>query len=79
LLSHALSSFRTIERLAADMMTKPLAINETSRVSTIEALELDDLETDPAIAQNGDTASIPKPSALGANNRVRYAEKVTLN
>ena len=52
------------------MVAKPSAITDNSRTSTIEALDLDNLESDPVITPDGGSA-MPRPSALSANNRMR--------
>lgn len=55
------------------MVAKPSAITDNSRTSTIEALDLDNLESDPIMTpeeSNGGPSAVPKPSALSANNRM---------
>ena len=56
------------------LVAKPSAITDNSRTSTGEALDLDNLESDPVITpddSNGAPKAMPKPSALSTNNRMR--------
>lgn len=57
------------------MVSKPSAITDNSRTSTIEALDLDNLESDPIITPGESKtapSAVPKPSALSTSNRMRY-------
>lgn len=63
----------TIEKIAMDLMgPKPATITANNRTSTIDALDLDNLESDPIMEGGG--GAIPKPSAMAANTRMSTME-----
>jgi hypothetical protein len=77
------SRLTTVDLIAMDLMSRPSPLSAGDRVSTIDVLELDFDGSDSMIrADDFDDAidgskgggSLPKPSALGANNRLTTQE-----
>jgi hypothetical protein len=66
----------TMDAIASEIMAKPAPLLGDSRVSTIDALDLDFDGSDSVLNldRTDDRSSLPKPNALGPNNRLTTQE-----
>jgi hypothetical protein len=65
-----------MDAIASEIMAKPAPLLGDSRVSTIDALDLDFDGSDSVLNldRTDDRSSLPKPNALGPNNRLTTQE-----